>query len=304
MAKQVVGFELNVNAGNAEKSILAIKTELKNANKEIQTAAEEFGVYSQQVKDAEQKVAVLKNQLSQATEQSRRLSATDKLVAFNSALNTVAGGISSVIGAQALLGTSSEDVEKQLAKVQGALALSQGIQSITEAASGFKKLGIAAVTTFNAIRTAIGSTGIGLLAVAIGAIVMAMKDWYDSTQKQISAEELLKQKEEALRDEIKKTNDEIESRGRINNYLSQVEITNAKARGASVEELRKIEDKFFADEAYKRQSAFEREISNFAEIEKGYSKDSQIYKDALAQKDKIANDYYTFNQQRNQSLAK
>ena len=173
---QVVAFEINVNGGNAEKSILAIKTELKNANKEIQTAAEQFGLYSQQVIDAEKKVGVLKNQLSQATEQSRKLSAVDKLTGFNSALNTIAGGISTVIGAQTLLGASSEDVEKQLAKVQGALALSQGIQSLAEAGKGFNDLKKVAVNALNSIKSAIGSTGIGLLVIALGVIVAYWDD--------------------------------------------------------------------------------------------------------------------------------
>lgn len=303
MAKTTVALEITANGQQAESSVKSLKQQLREAQNDVQVLSEKFGASSQAAIEAARRAAQLKDAIGDAKALVDAFNPDRKFQAFSSAISGVVGGFSALQGAQALFGVESKDLEKTLLKVQAAMALSQGINSVLEARDAFKILKIVVVDAMRGIRTAIGSTGIGLLAVAIGAIVMAMKDWYDSTQNQVSAEELLKQKEEALRNEIKKTNDEIENRGRINNYLSQVEITNAKARGASIEELRKIEDKFFTEEAYKRQTAFEREISNFAEIEKSYSKDSQIYKDALAQKDKIANDYYTFNQQRNQALA-
>jgi hypothetical protein len=192
---QVVGFELNVNGGNAEKSILAIKKELQNANKEIQTAAEEFGIYSQQVIDAETKVSTLKNQLQKATSESRKLTSIDKLAAFNSTLNTVAGGFSAVIGAQALLGAESEDVQKQLAKVQAAMSFAQGIESITAASGGFKKLAAVIKTNvvgaFSSMKAAIASTGIGLLIIGIGLLVEKFMSMSDAAEEAAKSQEKL-----------------------------------------------------------------------------------------------------------------
>jgi hypothetical protein len=87
---------------------------------------------------------------------------------------------------------------------------------------------------------------------------MEMKDWYDSTQNQISAEERLKQKEEDLKQSIEDTNNEIKKRNELNDYLQNAEIISAKARGASLKELRGIEDKYFTDSAFDYQEKIRR----------------------------------------------
>jgi len=69
-----------------------------------------------------------------------------------------------------LMGIQSEDVQKALLKVQSAMALSQGLNAIGEAGDSFNTLGKKAVEAFNKIKVAIGSSGIGLLVIALGAI--------------------------------------------------------------------------------------------------------------------------------------
>ena len=239
---QVVGFELNVNAGNAEKSILAIKKELQNANKEIKTAAEEFGIYSQQVIDAETKVSTLKNQLQKATSESRKLTSVDKLAAFNSTLNTVAGGFSTVIGAQALLGAESEDVQKQLARVQAAMSFAQGIESITAASGGFKKLAIVIKTNvvgaFSSMKAAIASTGIGLLVIGVGLLIEKFMSMGDAAEEAAKAQDKLNESTKRFADIGLKAN--LAALERTN----KLNIEKAKLAGKSEQEIFDIEQDY------------------------------------------------------------
>ena len=63
-----------------------------------------------------------------------------------------------------------------LLKVQGAMALAEGVRGIREGAVAFKALGISAKIALNGIRTGIAATGIGLLLVALGAVVAYWDD--------------------------------------------------------------------------------------------------------------------------------
>jgi hypothetical protein len=61
-------------------------------------------------------------------------------------------------------------------KLQGALALTQGLAALEDLPNAFKNIKTAGVSAFNAIKTAIGATGIGLLLVALGAIYAYWED--------------------------------------------------------------------------------------------------------------------------------
>jgi hypothetical protein len=258
MAKTVVAFELTANGSQAEGSVKSLKAQIKEANIELIAMQEQFGKSSEQAINAAKKVAALKDTIQDAKEQADLFDPGNKFKAFSNAASQVAAGFTAVQGAMALVGSESEDVQKSLLKVQGALALSQGLSQLGDLGKAFDEIKIVAVNAFRTIKTAIGSTGIGLLVIAIGEVVMAMKDWYDSTQNQISAEERLKQKEEDLKQSIEDTNNEIKKRNELNDYLQNAEIISAKARGSSLKELRGIEDKYFTDSAFDYQEKIRR----------------------------------------------
>ena len=131
-----------------------------------------------------------------------------KFKALSASLTGVAGGFSAVQGAMGLVGAEGEDIQKAMLKVQSAMALSQGLQSLGEARDSFKQLGAVATNTFKSIssesslagkatealgpiwkavglsgkgalqgiRAGIAATGIGLLVVALGTIVAYWDD--------------------------------------------------------------------------------------------------------------------------------
>jgi hypothetical protein len=175
MAQENVGININVQ-GNAVESIGNVKKALKEANAELINAQSNFGDYSQEAVAAAKKVAELKDKISEAKETADLFDPGKKFQVLAGAATAVAGGFTAVQGALGLLGVESEEVEKSLLKVQSALALSQGLSTITDSAKDFKRLGVVASDAFKAIKVGIGSTGIGVLVLALGAIVAYWDD--------------------------------------------------------------------------------------------------------------------------------
>ena len=87
------------------------------------------------------------------------------------ALTGATSGFAAIQGVMGLVGGESEQLEKLLLKVQSALAIQQGVQGIREAIPAFRQLGTTAMNALKGIKTGIAATGIGLLVVAVGAIV-------------------------------------------------------------------------------------------------------------------------------------
>ena len=92
------------------------------------------------------------------------------------ALQGATSAFAGVQGAMALTGGQSEELEKAILKVQGAMALSEGVRGIREGMVSFRALGVSAKVALAGIRTGIAATGIGLLVLALGAVVAYWDD--------------------------------------------------------------------------------------------------------------------------------
>jgi hypothetical protein len=92
------------------------------------------------------------------------------------ALQGAVGAFAGVQGAMALTGNQSEELEQAILKVQGAMALSEGVRGVREGMVAFKALGTSAKAALAGIRTGIAATGIGLLVIALGTIVAYWDD--------------------------------------------------------------------------------------------------------------------------------
>ena len=168
-------FDIQVG-GNQDQALGSLKAQLKQATQEVQALSDKFGATSEQAIEAAKRAAELKDQIGDAATLVDAFNPDTKFKAFSQTLGTVAGGFSAVQGALGLLGSKGEDVEKTLAKVQSALALSQGLEQLGDLGAAFTNLKGVAVDTFKGIKAAIGSTGIGVLVVALGAIVAYWDD--------------------------------------------------------------------------------------------------------------------------------
>lgn len=202
MANEIIGLEIQVKADGAEQSVGSIRQQIKDANRALIEAQQNFGDYSDEAVAAAKRVAELKDRVQEAAETAALFDPGAKFKAFSGSLQAVAGGFAAVQGALGLVGVESEDLQKQLLKVQSALALSEGLSRISDSAKDFqrlgaviqqttvfqkglaaanlvtaaaqKALGVATVTTstgFKVLRGAIVATGIGALAIAVVAVI-------------------------------------------------------------------------------------------------------------------------------------
>ena len=167
---QEIDINLNVNAEQADKSLGSLKSQLREAQAEVQTLSDKFGATSTEAVNAAKAAAQLKDKIGDAKTLTEAFNPDAKFKSLSASLSGVAGGFAAYQGAMGLVGAESKDLEKQLLKVQSAMAIAQGVQVLGEARDSFKQLKAVAVDAFNGIKTAIGSTGIGLLVVALGAI--------------------------------------------------------------------------------------------------------------------------------------
>lgn len=174
MAQENVGINIQVQ-GNAVESIGNVKKALKEANAELINAQSNFGDYSKEAIAAAKRVAELKDKISEARETADLFDPGKKFQAFAGAVNAVAGGFTAVQGALGVVGAESEDLQKSLLKVQSALALSQGLSTITDSAKDFQRLATIiktnVVTAFSTLRGAIIATGVGALAIGLTLVI-------------------------------------------------------------------------------------------------------------------------------------
>jgi hypothetical protein len=267
MAEQL-NYQINIG-GNVYESLGAVKKALKESNAELLEAQSLFGEYSKEAKAAADKVATLRDAIRNANETAELFDPGKKFQTFTNALSAVAGGFAAVQGAIGLLGGESKELEKQLLKVQSALALSQGLSTIADSAKDFKRLasdvansnivlkanavantvtaatmkalGVAVDTTstsFKVLKGAIAATGIGLLIVAIGELASAFSSYTTRAERAKEAQDKLNQSikngaEVALQTELQFIENE-----------RQLEIARAKNRGASEKEIFDIEQSF------------------------------------------------------------
>ena len=140
MAQENVGININVQS-NADKTLGSLKQQLREATAEVQALSDKFGATSEQAVAAAKRASELKDQIGDAKNLVDAFNPDAKFKALTSSLAGVAGGFAAAQGAIALFGAESEAVEKTLLKVQSAMALSQGLQTVGESIDSFKQLG-------------------------------------------------------------------------------------------------------------------------------------------------------------------
>ena len=180
---------------NSEQAVGSLRTQLKNAQADVAALSDKFGATSIEAINAAKRAGELKDRIGDAKALTDAFNPDAKFKALSSSLSGVAGGFAAVQGGMALFGAQSEDVEKTLLKVQSAMALSQGLQSVGESIDSFKQLGAvlkstsavqkvmtattaaytfvnqAATTGLKLFRLALIGTGIGAIVVGLGLLI-------------------------------------------------------------------------------------------------------------------------------------
>lgn len=167
-----VAVKINASTGGTE-SVKSLKAQIREAVNEATLLAQKFGEFSPEATKAAQRVAQLKDEMDDFKQRVEGLN-PDKFQTIGRVVQGVAGGIQAAQGAMALFGSESENLQKSLLKVQGAMALAQGVQGLMDLKNVFGALATAAVQSFATIKAAIMSSGIGAITLLVGAIAVAV----------------------------------------------------------------------------------------------------------------------------------
>jgi Mor family transcriptional regulator len=264
---QEIDINLNVKTEQADKSLGSLKKQFREAQQEVQTLADKFGATSTEAINAAKRAGELNDRIGDAKSLTDAFNPDAKFKSLTASLSGVAGGFAAYQGAMGLAGVESKDLEKQLLKVQSAMAIAQGLQGLGEARDSFRQLKAVAIDAFKGIKTAIGSTGIGLLVIALGTIVA----YWDDIKEAVSgvAEEQKKLTQQS------KINNEVEEE-KLKNLNSQDNIL--KLQGKSEKEILTIKEKQ-VDLAIKAKEIFiENQIEENKQAEIGAQRNYEMLK--------------------------
>ena len=278
MENKVVTLKINSDFGSAEADLKSLGIAVKNVDKEVTnldaTFEEIYGdlkPLTARMGEAEDRLYELASAGKQNTREYKELLKavanykqiqiqTDSVVdaastkffpKLTQSLSTVAGGFAVAQGAIGLFGNQSEDVEQAILKVQSALAITQGFQSIQDGAKSVTALGNSvksyaivqkAITAGQWLwNAAIAANPIGLLVAGVAALIasgVALTNYFKSNSEASKTNTAsINANKTALTNQSKAADSSSKSL-QIN---SDYQLSMAKASGVSTSAIRKLE---------------------------------------------------------------
>jgi hypothetical protein len=173
MAKKIVQ-PVEVQASvSGDQSVKSFKAQIREAQQEALRLAAAFGETDSRTLAAAQKVAQLKDRMDDVNATIKGLH-PDKFQMIANITGTMANGFAAAQGAAALLGSESEDLQKAMLRVQGAMALAQGVAGLKDMQFMFAGLQTTIMTqvipALGTLRGALIATGVGAIVVAVGML--------------------------------------------------------------------------------------------------------------------------------------
>lgn len=263
---------ISIDTTKGSKSIKQLREEVAGLTAELEDLEIGSSDYSKKLED----LVTVQNKLTVATEsmQGKTVNAVKAFDSINQVAGGLAGGVSAVSAAFTLFGKDTENLEKTMVKLQAAIAIVQGIgglkglgEGVLNGVKAFKALAVSMGTATTAtgglsiamgvLRTAIISTGIGALVVALGMLV----DWAVKAASSTND----------LKDSLADLNDATDAWGakyaRVNDAL--VSLTRKRERELTEGKRNEIEIwREFADEYSKLDTEL---FSDFVSVQKAYN---------------------------------
>jgi hypothetical protein len=182
MANEKIIFDTEVKVGNSVGSVKSLKAELRAVTNELGTL--ENG--SEAFIKAAKKAGALKDQIGDIKDVVAAFNPEAKFQALAGAVGIAANGFSAMQGAMALMGSENEDLNKTIAKTQGAIALATGLNGLLGMKDAFNVLSLViktnVVAAFATMRAAIISTGIAGLVILIGTLIYQFVEEKNATE--------------------------------------------------------------------------------------------------------------------------
>lgn len=238
--------------------------------REAEALALQFGINDQRTQEAIKRAGQYKGQLEQL----------DQAVEANKggidqmfrAVQGVAAGFEIAAGATALFGSESEDLNKILIRVQGAMVFAQGLRDLKEFVPAIKAVNsgfINMIKTLNGVKIALAATGIGAIVAVIGLFGEQIGELFDK----------LKDKFKGFTDSIGLTKfaarEAIKAQEALVDSLNR-ELAVMEARGATEAELFQQRLKIAEEEAKLEQQR----LAILSESEDGYAAQQKAALDA------------------------
>jgi hypothetical protein len=256
----------------------SLRSQLREATQELARLQDTAGASAQAIANAARRAAELKDRIGDAKDTIDAFNPDAKFRAFGQSIAGVTGAFAAAQGALALFGVESENVQKQLLKVQGALALSEGLNTILGSIDGFKNLALViktqVVEAFATLRGAILASGLGALAVTLAAGYLLWEQYKEGIE---NVRKKLKQfQEDTARGAKAQKEAELDALERLRKNA----INEAKLSGAKEQEISAIEEKF-ARLKIKTLTRLSEEVRGNVEVQKEYEKELTATKDNL-----------------------
>ena len=248
MADKTVTFELLIDASKSATSIGDIKKSIKDlSNAALEAGAAGNDALASKLTaaagKAKDKIVGLKNELNATSDSGAKLGSIAKVG------QTIAKGFAAAQVAATLFGSSGEDVQKVMMKVQAATALAQGAQAlagITDEIGAVKKIALAtasgvagAAAKLFGISTAqamaVASAG---LTVVIGAVI-ALISYFASAS---AASEALAKEEEARKEKAERRAENLSVFDKTELANAEFKIELLKKQGAATKDILKAEN--------------------------------------------------------------
>jgi hypothetical protein len=254
MAEELeLGVKVKVDNKDAEESVKSWKGQLKDARMELGKMIDKFGEMSPQAAKAAKSVAQLEDKIGDAKKLTDAFNPDAKFKGLTGAIVGAVGAFEAVKGAQAAFGLESKETEKALLKVQGAMAFAQGINSVLESGAAVRALGsqLMSLSIVQKVVTAaqwawniaMEANPIGALVAAIAAVVLGIAglvSWFNKSSAAAKENEnAVKATGEAIKKEQKAYEENSDALQRNQSF----QLALAKAKGASLKEIQKLESK-------------------------------------------------------------
>lgn len=267
----------SLNVGNYSDAAKGLTTQIENQTKQLALLRLEGKQGTAEYQQLSKETAVLRDAVKDATaEITRMASDTSNLDAVLGAAAAASGGFAAFTGAMELFGAESEDVQEAQKKLQAAIAITTGVQAIQNAVQkqsavmlGISRIQMAALSkaqVYNRLVTMQGTKATlaatvaqkafnliaaanpyVLLALALITVVGALVLFASNTDKSAKNQQKLNEAQKAWLDYL--ATEATEMNRVSNERVAQLEreLNIAKARNASLGEIRKIEDEILAE---------------------------------------------------------
>lgn len=217
--------------------------------REVEALALQYGINDERTQEAIKRAGQYKGQLEQLDQAiDANKGGIDQMFR---AVQGVAAGFEIAAGATALFGSESEDLNKILIRVQGAMVFAQGLRDLKEFVPAIKAVNsgfINMIKTLNGVKIALAATGIGAIVAVIGLFGEQIGELFDKLKEKFkgftdsigltkfAARDAIKA-QEALVDSLNRQLAEMEARGATEAELFQQRLKIAEAE-AELEQQR------------------------------------------------------------------